>query len=263
MKLKTRYFAIFCYLWCAASTSLVGAEEVDLTVYFESSHRPYTFVTNGEIDGLNGVLIKRACEIAELTCEFIDMPWARAMATGLQDPTGALLSASRTAAREPLFKWVGPAVSGETLYFKLKNRHDIVINRPADVLNYSIGVTRDDIYESVLVARGFSLGHNLLHCDSKDDQVRLFLLGRLDLMYASGYTLASTLKRFDASIDDVEAVAWLHTPELKGNYLAVNLSVPDAKVMKLNAAVAEFRKTAEFAELVDRFRPVSIRNPAF
>ncbi|WP_100658168.1 substrate-binding periplasmic protein [Alteromonas flava] len=256
------WFVLLAGISCIITGAKASEQENDLTIYFESNYRPYTFLTDGQIDGLNGLLIKRSCEIAKLRCEFVDMPWTRAMSMGLQDPKGAILSASRNAARESFFQWVGPAVSGETFYFKLKSRTDVMITQASDVLNYTVGVTRDDIYESVLTARGFVAGKNLLQCANKDDPIRLFLRGRLDLMFASGYTLADTLVRFGASLDDVEAVAWLHTPELKGNYLAVNLAVSDSLVTKLNFAVSEFRKTAEFAELVDRFRPVAIRYPS-
>ena len=81
---------------------------------------------------------------------------------------------------------------------------------------------RNDIYESVLQARGFVVGENLLNTKSKDDATRLFLLGRLDLLIASDFTVKSLIEKQGASLDELEAIAYLDTPEIKGNYLAMN-----------------------------------------
>lgn len=259
-----RFFHIVLYA-ALFQSGVVWSEQKnsDLTIYFEESYRPYTFTVNGKVDGINAVMIIKACEIANLQCDFVEMPWSRAMATVLKDPKGGVLSASRNASREPFFKWIGPVVSGETMYFKLKSRSDIVITKPQDVLNYTIGVTRNDIYESVLLARGFEMGKNLLQTANKTDPMRLFLVGKLDLMYASAFTLPSLLEQFDKNINDIEAVAWLRTPELKGNYLAVNTSVANETVDKLNESLNEYRKTADFNQLINRFRPSEITPPAF
>ncbi|MDM7861465.1 transporter substrate-binding domain-containing protein [Alteromonas sp. ASW11-36] len=248
-------FSLFCL------SPSYAQDDVDLNIYFEDNYRPYNFMNDGEIDGINGVAAKRACEMAELTCAFIPMPWTRAMSTVFKDPKGAVLSASRNNAREPFFNWIGPLVSSDTYYFKLSSRTDIVVESETDVLNYSIGVMRNDIYESVLVARGFVIGDNLLQTENKDDPTRLFLLGRLDLMIASGFTLSSSLAQFDATPDDVIAIAPLRTPELKGNYLATNVNVDDAIVTKLNTALAEFKRSKEFNDLVNLYRPQHLLLP--
>lgn len=233
----------------------------DINIYFEETHRPYNFNTDGEIDGINGLTVKHACEKEGVTCNFIAMPWTRAMATVLKDPKGAIMSAARNAAREPFFRWVGPIMSGQAMYFRLKSRTDIVINTPLDALQYSIGVQRNDIYESVLQARGFVVGENLLNTRSKDDATRLFLLGRLDLLIASDFTVKSLIESQGASLDEIEAIAYLDTPEIKGNYLAMNPQVPEVIAKALDEEIAEYRRTAEFFELVNRFRPQNLVFP--
>lgn len=259
-----RFLKVFiCGACLNSGATWSGENDSDLTIYFEENYPPYTFTVNGKVDGINAVMIIKACEVARLYCDFVEMPWSRAMATVLKDPKGGVLSASRNASREPFFKWVGPVMSGETMYFKLKSRQDIVINKSADVFNYTIGVTRNDIYESVLLARGFELGENLLQTTSKTDPMRLFLVGKLDLMFASAFTLPSVLEQFGKTINDVEAVAWLRTPELKGNYLAVNTNVPNHIVDQLNKALKDYRKTADFNQLINRFRPSEITTPTF
>lgn len=254
-----RCLLIVLFAYWACFFGVANAEsEADLNIYFEERFHPYNYITNGEIDGINGIAIKRACEMAQVTCEFLPMPWSRAMSTVFKDPKGAVLSASRNNARERFFKWIGPLVSGDAYYFKLKSRSDIV---ESDLLNYTIGVMHNDIYESVLVARGFVIGDNLLQTDSKEDATRLFLLGRLDLMFASGFTLTDSLSQFGATVDQVEALAPLRTPELKGNYLATNVNVDEALVVTLNKALEEFKRTQEFNDLVTRHRPINLQLP--
>lgn len=235
----------------------------DLTIYFDSSHRPYAFLNDGRLDGINAVTIMNACQLAEVKCEFVPVPWARGLATVMKDSDAGLLNAARNASREPFFNWVGPLASGQTMYFKLKSRTDILIEKPKDVLNYTLGVMRNDIYESVLLARGFRLGENLLQTSGKNDPVRLFLAGKLDLMIASMFTLTSSLELLGGDVNDVEAVAWLLTPEFKGNFLAVNPNVPASIVSAINKGLDEYRRTAAFNQLNNRFRPPNIQTPSF
>ena len=251
----------FLLLSCITHGFVFATDDVDLNIYFESDYRPYTFLTGGKIDGINGILIKEACQRANLRCNFLPMPWNRAMASVLKDPKGGLLSAARTSARAPFFRWAGPMVSSTAYYFKLKERTDISIESQDDVLNYTIGVNRNDIYESVLLARGFVIGKNLLQTSSKDDSIRLFLLGRLDLMIGSAFTMQGALDKFGKSLDTVEAVVPLYTPEIKGNYLATNLQVSDSIINALNTAMLEYRQTAEFNALIQRFRPKDLVLP--
>lgn len=260
MRLSKALILLSTALICSA---FARANDSELVIYYEDNFRPYTYTENGNASGINTVMIRTACEAAGVACKFVAMPWSRAMATVFKNPKGSVLSASRNSAREHFFKWVGPVMSGETMYFKLKSRDDIVIEKTEDVLNYSIGVPRNDIYESVLLARGFRHGENLLQTTSKIDAIRLFLVGRLDLMIASEFSLPAALAQFDRSISEVEAVAWLRTPELKGNYLAVNSAVSNEVISSLNKALIKYRKTVEFNELLNRHRQSKIKPPAF
>ncbi|MBT0585894.1 substrate-binding periplasmic protein [Alteromonas oceanisediminis] len=243
--------------------SQASASEPDLRVYYERDYLPYNFSSNGEVDGINGIIVKAACRQANITCEFIEMPWNRARASALEDTIGGVLSMSRNAAREPHFKWVGPMVADQTAYFKLKSRTDIRIERTADVLNYTIGVSRHDVYEPLLIAKGFQVGENLLQTDVKHEPIRLFVLGKLDLMFGSKYTLPSNLKPHGLSADDVVAVAKLDTSSLKGNHLALNHKVPDSIVSVLNHEVRQFKQSPAFRRLLKRFKPATFRQPAF
>lgn len=256
-----RAVVAICVLIFGVSAFAESENNSDINIYFEDTHRPYNFKTDGEIDGINGVTVKHACEKVGVSCHFIAMPWTRAMSTVLTDPKGAIMSAARNVAREPFFRWVGPIMSGQAMYFRLKSRPDIVINTPLDALNYTIGIQRNDIYESVLQARGFVVGENLLNTENKDDAARLFLLGRLDLLIASDFTVKSVVEQQGATLDDVEAIAYLDTPEIKGNYLAMNPQVPEATARALQKAISEYRRTAEFFELVNRFRPKELTLP--
>ena len=260
---RTQLLRSIFILLLSSSAAVAQNQAPDLTIYFDSSHRPYAFIEDGKVDGINAVTIMNACQIADLNCEFVSVPWARGLSSVLKNSEAGLLNAARNASREPFFTWVGPLASGQAIYFKLKSRTDIRIDKPKDVLNYTIGVMRNDIYESVLLARGFKLGENLLQTPSKNDPVRLFLAGKLDLMISSMFTLRSALEVMGGNVDDVEAAAWLHTPELKGNFLAVNPKVSPNVVSALNKGLDEYRRSVAFNQLNNRFRPSTISPPSF
>lgn len=228
------------------------AKEPQLIIYTEH-FPPYSFQAEDQITGINIELVKEACHIAKIGCSFEILPWSRAMKSAQYHKNSGIASTSRSFAREKLFQWVGPLVSGKNYFFKLKSRNDINATSLQDLTKYTVAANRNDIYEKILIDRGFVKGRTLLDTSSQESRVKLFFDGKLDLLIASSITLPTYLheRGYDSSI--IEPVLPLKLPELQGNYLALNLAVNKKLTTQLNKAVEYLIESGRVKKIVDSF----------
>ncbi len=93
-----------------------------------------------------------------------------------------------------MFNWIGPLVSSKTFFYKLKTNKKLTMNSLSDAKNYSLGVIRGDIYESLVNKIGFSADNNLLTFGEEQQYMSLFFNKRIDLILGSEFTINSKLK---------------------------------------------------------------------
>jgi len=211
----------------------------DMTIYTEE-FPPYNFSERGVIKGINIDILKAACVNAKLRCQFEIYPWKRAMFLALSDPTSGLVSTSRTPERENTFKWVGPLIAGTTCLYKLKGRPDITVSNKKELLKYTIGLQKGDVYEDILKSWGFMQDVNYVASYEKYGSVKAFASGKLDLFIASATTLQHHYKAGQLSRHNIEPVFILLDPRLGGNYLALNILHDDKVVKRLQKEVSAF-----------------------
>lgn len=212
---------------------------------------PYSFEQDNKITGLNAELVRRSCELANITCDFQLLPWLRAFDAAQKDPQAGLFSTSRNPQREELFQWIGPLAHSNAHMYWLKSRSDVAPRSLEEAKKFIVGVARGDVYEIYLQDQGFEVDVNLLRFNSKADAVLPFLHGKLDLLIASELILPVWLAEHQHSVTAVEAV--VNLSEIGHNYLALNKQISPEIRQRLQAALDELHKNGEFTQLSQQF----------
>ncbi len=231
----------------------IQANAPKLVIYTES-FAPYNFQNEaGQLAGINHDIVKDACDRAALECEFIMLPWKRAYQLVQNNPHSAIISLAKTQERIPLFEWVGPLVSSQTYFFKLKTSDHIVMNDISQAKNYSLGIVRGDIYEMLVRRLGFVADKNLLLFSEADSFMRLFFKKRIDLIIGSDFTIGHQTEPFGYSRDDVVKLKQIHVDELKGNYIGFNKAASPVVVERFNQALKQLKAESEYKPYINRY----------
>jgi polar amino acid transport system substrate-binding protein len=242
--------SIFLFI-CLAS----NASELEL---FTETFPPYNFGSQDNIVGINADILSNACSIAELKCTFNLLPWNRAFKIAYTKRNSGVFSTSRTAQREDNFVWVGPLVSGNACFYRLKNRKDIVAINADSLKKYTVGISRGDIYEEVLQNMGFQKGNNILTYSKKHDDTKMFKRGKLDLIIGSSLTLASQLNAAGLKPEDVVPVFELNDDSLVGNYLALNKEISPIIATSLQNTLDLLKQNGQIESIVAKYSGVPV-----
>ena len=231
----------------------IQAAEPKLVIYTES-FPPYNFKDNtGQLAGINHDIVKDTCERAAIACEFIMLPWKRAYHLVQNNPQSAIISLAKTQERVPLFEWVGPLVSNQTYFYKLKTSEHIVMDDITQAKNYSLGIVRGDIYEMLVRRLGFVADKNLLLFSEADSFMRLFFKKRIDLIIGSDFTIGHQTEPFGYSRDDLVKLKQIHVDELKGNYIGFNKAASPVIVERFNQALKQLKAESEYKPYINRY----------
>lgn len=229
------------------------ANKPELVIYTES-FAPYSFEDDtGQLLGINHDIVKDTCTLAALKCKFILLPWKRAYSLVHKNPNSAIFSLAKTDERIPSFNWVGPLVSNQTYFFRLKTNDHIVMNDISQAKNYSLGIVRGDIYETLVSKLGFVADKNLLLYSEEKSYIRLFFKKRIDLIIGSDFTIDYQIEPFGYSRDDLVRLEQIHVDELKGNFIGFNKAASPAIVTRFNQALQQLKAKSGFKPYIQRY----------
>lgn len=220
---------------------------------FTESFPPYNFLQEEQLTGINYEIVATACELAEIECDFSLVHWNRAYTAALSQENTGVFTTARYPKREALFRWAGPLVFSNACFYRLKSRTDIIVNGEQDLLNYTVGIARGDIYQDVLNDLGMTEGEEYLTFSNKHEDSEMFAHNKLDLMIGSSLTLAYQLKRVGLTPADVVPVLELNDDALGGNHLALHKSTDLTIVNALQSAMDRMLQDNTYAEIVARY----------
>ena len=251
--MKIRHTVLLLTLCYISWGALAQALPTKLTIFTEH-FPPYNFQQDGQIVGINADIVKKLCELSNIACHFEISPWTRAFENTLDTPHSALVSTSRNNKRETMFKWVGKLVNSKTYLYRLTERKDIAPRTLKQASNFTVGIQRNDIYQSALTANGFEEGNNLIEFSYKNDDVDLFMAGKIDMILGSELTIPYQLEDSGYSADRVYQVIEVPISILGGNYLALNKQLPDELVDKLQQQLDVLRSTDEISTIIKKYK---------
>jgi polar amino acid transport system substrate-binding protein len=231
-----------------------------LTIYTEH-FPPYNFIEDDVVTGINVEIVRRACELANVECQFNLYPWNRAMRRVGENTHSGIMSTARTPERENSFKWIGPLVSGNNCIYRLAERNDIIINSLFDAQAYTLGGARDDAYITTYQDLGFEVGQNLTLYLGKYGQMRPLELGRIDLIFGSSNTIDNLMSSIDLKLKDVVPVAMIPQTKHKGNYLALHSQAPADLATNLQNTINKLIENDEYANIQSEFLKAQSTKP--
>lgn len=200
---------ICCFLLCAALAffpAFSSAQSVDDLLLFTEDYPPYSFVENGVLQGSSVEVVLAILERLGSTLgqdSIRVLPWARAYRETLTQPNTVLFSTYRSKEREHLFKWACPLPTNAYGLIARKDAH-IVINGPADMMAYRVGVVRQDIGQQKI--EKLLLGKRCEVLSKAENGLLMLKEGRLDL-FATDLDMAYKLmRRLDLAASEFEMV---------------------------------------------------------
>ncbi len=210
-----------------ALLSLISAHASALTLTTEE-YPPYNFskdggkvITGSATDVMNEV-IKRTGIKATISI----YPWQRAYKMAQDDKDTCVYSATRTEAREKLFKWVGP-VAPDSWVLYAKDDSTISAKTLDDVKKYKVGGYQGDAKAAFLKEKGFTLDEAM----NEEQNIKKLEAGRIDLWAASSGVGPRMAKSLGVKITPVITFQEVQM------FAACNLGMPDADITKMNEAI--------------------------
>lgn len=200
--------------------------------------------TTGTLTGISVDIVKELFKRAGIDYTLEIYPWQRAYDMGLNQPGYGVFSTTRTKEREALFKWVGPLVENDWVFFVKKNS-GIKIQSLDDARKYRIGGYQGDAVALYLEKENFKL--DLVTYDHMN--AKKLDMNRIDI-WATGKLLGP----YFAKQERTSGVKGVYTFKKTVMSLAFNKSVPDAVIAKLNKILKGMNTDGTVQEIYKRYR---------
>lgn len=232
----------------SAFSRTITADDVE---YLTEDYPPYSFVKNGQLQGLAvdimGLMLDKLK--AQKSVKDIKVyPWARAYKTALQTPNTCLFAMTETKERSQLFHFVGPIPKFDSAALFAKKSRKIRVQNYAQLKAYKIGVVRDDIAHVNLMEN--QNRDNLVLVSGTDSLARMLASDRIDLWAFGELSVATIFRQNQVNPEDFENVFRLQTGD---SYFAFNRKTPLELVQKFQKAFDEIVKEKKLEQLMESY----------
>ncbi|KPQ20454.1 MULTISPECIES: substrate-binding periplasmic protein [unclassified Halomonas] len=213
--------------WVALCGPLLLAVSLPLSaaslVINTEDYPPFNYASEqGQIIGSATKVLRTALRSADIDAEFRLLPWARAYTAARLREQHCVYSTTRTAEREPLFRWAGPLAVNEWAAFRLTGR-DIKVSSTDELANFRVGSFREDAVGNYIAAQGIKV----LRARNERENLARLSAGLVDIIVTGKAT-----GEYLANAQDV-ALTHLFTFYRAPLYLACHPSVPKHVITRL------------------------------
>jgi len=240
-KIKTvlYFFSVFLL-----SQSAIQAENIEILTEISP---PGNFRENGQLKGIGVEIVNEILRRIDEDIQIQVRPWARAYMELKSKPNVALFSTTRTAARENLFKWVGPLFEVQWLLVsKRGNTFKMTSLEDAKKVKL-IGTYRKDVRDQFLREQGFT---NLFTVTNPEQYVKMLMLDRVELISTTNVGLRSHSEKLGIPIDEFQVVYKMKTYQL---YIAFSKQTSDEIVQKWEKAYQELKSEGYIKKVNERW----------
>lgn len=210
---------------------------------------PYNYAEGDKVKGISTDILRAACEVAKLSCDFQVVPWARAYKIASNTPNTVLYTTARKPSREKEFLWVGPILPRTTWVYG-KAGHNREILSFADLASGRVGVVREEAAQQDLEAVGVPAAAFTVQ-SSNADVLRMLMNGTVDAMVDTELGMAWNLRHAAKEPDSVKKLMKLSDDG--AYYFALNLKSDPALVVALQAAVDKLRHDGKIETLLRQY----------
>ncbi len=214
------------------------------------NYPPFNMSTDGRdaakedlITGISTEIVQELFKRTKMEYTLILYPWKRAYWLAQNRADYGVFSTTRTAARETLFKWVGPLVKNNWIFLAKKEK-GIKLRSLGDAKKYRIGGYEGDAVALYLESLGFKL-----HLTIADHYNALLIdKDRIDL-WATGQLLGPYFAKKEG-ISGLEEVFMFKETIMS---IAFNKSVPENTINQLNQTLEQMRKDGTIDAINKRY----------
>lgn len=213
---------------------------------------PYAFVENGMIKGISVDMLEEMMARAKLPYRRRDItvvPWARGYAQAQNRPNTILFSTVRSADREKLFQWIGPISVTQTVIWARRDKN-IRIEKPSDLNQYRVGVSRDSVGHEWLLTNGVD-ANAIVPIVQENGGALLLSRGRVDLWIADATMGRWELQKLKLSPVRFEVV---YTLMEKNLYYAAHPDSDPAIIDRLQTALDSMKADKTHAAILSRYK---------
>lgn len=231
MSNSCRFFCLLSMVCSSVFATESGSLALNQLSFYTEEYPPYNFTENGQLKGLAVDYLLLASERANSSIDTSMIkvqPWPRAYRNAVIKPGSVLFSTTRTAIREPLFKWAGP-IGVTRVVVLAKRTKQIVIRNSSDLAQYRIGVVRDDVGEQLLLELGVPRD-SMSDSTVPETLAKQLAKNRIDLWAYEENVAVWWLRKSGYDKEDFEVVHVLSEGEL---YYAFHKDLPDVLVNQL------------------------------
>lgn len=234
------------YLMVVPMGSLLAQQ---LTIYCEEDPPFQMMGSDGQLTGLT-VEITTEIQKRAGNQDAIEMvPWARGYDAVQKRPNTVLFSMSRTAARNPLFHWVGPVLEASYSFYARADSNLVIKNLGDAKKLKRIGVYINDVRDSFLTQAGFK---NLDRTTNNMQNFKKLMAGRVDVYASASISIEEEARAAGYKASDVKEVfTFLHFQL----YIALSKGTPEGVVKAWSDAFASMQKDGSFARLHRKYYP--------
>ncbi len=235
------------------STTSLSAQTLDDLTLITEVYPPFNFCVDGIAQGISTDILVEILKLSgarQTRADIGSIQWARGYNVALTTEDVVLFSTTRTAAREKLFKWVGPIIRSEIVLFARKDRH-LRLKSIAEInqKKLRVGVVLNDVGELCLKELGVK--RRQIYRFNKGVQLAAMLqLGRIDLLAYDKLVTRWNLKSLGYAPNDYEAVYTLKQAEY---YYAISRKTDDRIVARLQTALDQLRETGTLDQIIKNY----------
>ncbi len=175
-------------------------------------------------------------------------PWARAYESAQNQVNTVLFPMARTAARESLFKWVGPLYKVQIGLIAPKAKK-IVLKDALAAAKYKIGTVQNGAPEQAVVAAGVAV-ETLDRAPDLVTNLKKLQIGRVDMIAFNVVAARYNMAVQGMNPDDYEVVFVFSEPEL---YFAFQKDTPDSTILSLQKALEALKKDGSYEATIKKF----------
>jgi polar amino acid transport system substrate-binding protein len=238
----TKQFFLTIFLSLACHTISLASDDL---VIMTQNYAPYNYTEDGKVTGFSGEIVRSICKKLNIPDNIIVYPWNRAYQMVQKDKNHVLFSMYRTDEREKLFKWVGPLIGVDQVFFAFK-KHGIKINSLEEAKNAgTIVVQKNSNIQLFLEAQGFKN----FYASASGYTLKMFIAGRGILWPAS--IISGRKYLMDAGVgDEVEPVYKIKKDFI---YIAFNPQTSDEIILKWQKALNEIKQEPIYVKTKNKF----------
>jgi polar amino acid transport system substrate-binding protein len=248
---QARFFLLISLAVCSG---MVQAQPVQLSIVTEFSP-PFQYLDEKkQVNGVLTAVINETMRRSGYAFAIKMYAWRRAYELTLSRKNTCIYSMAKLPSRLTSFKWVGPLIKSNSVFYAAKSNKNIAINSLDDARRYTTAVIRNDASHLTLLAQGFVEGENLYVVRDTSSMFKLLVVREsLDLILADDFTMSARLEAAGLDINQIQRVFEDKAMPLQLSF-ACSLNTSDEIVERLSNSLSQLHADGSYDAILTKWQ---------